>query len=75
MQDKPAPDPAAVWASAAPKPVNPQSPAAYEPFAHTAAELRQTEWRWGWSAWIGIHYGPIPVGIIVGIPLLIWLWI
>lgn len=30
----------------------------------------KTEWRWGWSGWMGIHYGPIPVGILIGLPLL-----
>jgi hypothetical protein len=28
-------------------------------------------WKWRWSPWIGITYGPIPIGIIIGIPLLI----
>jgi len=24
-----------------------------------------TEWRWSYSRWIGVMYGPIPVGVIV----------
>jgi hypothetical protein len=28
-------------------------------------------WRWGWNWFIGIHYGPIPVGMIIGLPILI----
>jgi hypothetical protein len=24
-----------------------------------------TEWKWGWSPIYGVHYGPVPVGIIV----------
>jgi hypothetical protein len=27
-------------------------------------------WRWGWNWFIGIHYGPIPVGLIIAAPLL-----
>jgi len=30
-----------------------------------------TEWKWGYSRWIGIHYGPIPVGIIIAVIVLI----
>jgi len=28
-------------------------------------------WKWGYSRWIGIHYGPIPVGIILAIIILV----
>jgi hypothetical protein len=28
-------------------------------------------WKWGYSRWVGIHYGPIPVGIIIAIIVLI----
>lgn len=31
-------------------------------------------WRWGWSWWLGVHYGPIPVGILIGVPILLKLW-
>lgn len=24
-----------------------------------------SQWRWGYSRWIGVKYGPIPVGVIV----------
>jgi len=30
-----------------------------------------TEWKWGYSRWVGITYGPIPVGVIVVIIILI----
>lgn len=36
------------------------------PAAHTA-----TAWKWGYSRWIGITYGPIPVGIIIAVIILI----
>ncbi len=55
-------DPVATWASAAPR-----TPSQPEP----AAEPIAVSWRWGWSPWIGIHYGPVPVGLIIGIPILI----
>lgn len=29
------------------------------------------KYRWGWNWFIGIHYGPIPVGLLIAIPLLI----
>lgn len=25
-----------------------------------------SDWRWRYSAWTGIMYGPVPVGLIVG---------
>ena len=28
-------------------------------------------WKWGYSRWVGIHYGPIPVGIIIAVIILI----
>ena len=51
------------WSSLAPSRTVPAPPVAEEP--------PQNEWRWGWSPWIGIHYGPIPVGILIAIPLII----
>jgi hypothetical protein len=30
-----------------------------------------TEWKFGYSRWIGIHYGPIPIGIIIAVIILI----
>ena len=24
-----------------------------------------TQWRWRYSRWVGVMYGPIPVGVIV----------
>jgi hypothetical protein len=30
-------------------------------------------WKWGYSRWMGVMYGPVPVGIIVvGIILIIY---
>ncbi len=26
----------------------------------------ETEWKWRYSIWLGIMYGPIPVGAIIG---------
>jgi len=31
----------------------------------------EPEWRWSYSALVGIKYGPIPVGLFVAIPILI----
>lgn len=44
------------------------APAAPKTTAHTDAGTKETDetgWRWRYSAWTGIMYGPIPVGIIV----------
>lgn len=30
-----------------------------------------TEWKWSYSKWVGIMYGPIPVGLLIVIPILI----
>jgi len=27
---------------------------------------RQQQWKWGWNPFIGITYGPIPVGLVIG---------
>ena len=29
------------------------------------------EWRWSWSMWVGIKYGPVPVGLFIALPLII----
>ena len=61
---KPSSDPSVTaWSSLA--------PSATVPTPHVAEEPPQNDWRWGWSPWIGIHYGPIPVGILIAIPLII----
>lgn len=26
---------------------------------------QETEWKFSWNAWIGVMYGPIPVGLIL----------
>jgi hypothetical protein len=57
-------DPAAVWWG--------QQPA--RRVAHIdepVPPLTSAEWRWHWSRWFGIMYGPIPVGLIIGLPILI----
>ncbi len=28
-------------------------------------EEMETKWKFGWNRWIGIMYGPIPVGLIL----------
>lgn len=59
-------DPAvAAWSSAAPQAQLP-APA---PEVYVPAEA--SPWRWGWNWFIGIHYGPIPVGLLVALPILI----
>jgi len=34
----------------------------------------EAPWRWSWSPFIGIKYGPIPVGLIVAVPMLLALY-
>jgi hypothetical protein len=46
-----------------------ESPAANHPLPTPNVDLRQ--WKWGWNVFVGFHYGPIPVGLLIGIPLLI----
>lgn len=60
------PDPAAVWAAAAPR-TNALSP---EPIHEPLRNLAPS-WRWGWNWLIGVHYGPVPVGLLIAIPILI----
>lgn len=61
-------DPAAVWwGDAAGKDV-PES----VQLAPTVMPAHVEEpWRWRYSPWVGIMYGPIPVGLIVGLPILL----
>jgi|GEM_PF-5471197 len=28
---------------------------------------KETDWKWRYSVWTGIMYGPIPVGIIIAV--------
>ena len=51
----------AAWASASGRSPKPE----LEP------QHQEAPWRWGWNWFIGIHYGPIPVGLIIGLPILI----
>ena len=32
-------------------------------------EPEETEWKWRYSLWTGVMYGPIPVGLIVVVGL------
>jgi hypothetical protein len=59
MQDNHEPDPAAIWWNA-----RHEAPLVAPPPI-------DPPWRWSWSPFIGIKYGPIPVGLFVAIPLLI----
>jgi hypothetical protein len=60
-------DPAQVWwTDAAPK----AELSKYVPPLPTAVE---EPWRWRYSMWVGIMYGPIPIGLIIGLPLLLML--
>ena len=31
----------------------------------------ENKWKWSWNPLIGVMYGPVPVGIIIAIPVLI----
>jgi hypothetical protein len=31
----------------------------------TPPSSASTEWKWRYSGWVGVMYGPIPVGVIV----------
>ncbi len=46
-----------------------ESPAASNHLPPPDIKLR--EWQWGWNVFIGFHYGPIPVGLLIAIPILI----
>jgi len=64
------------WSAASPQ-IDPAQQAAHDNWEATQAahELAESErWKWGWSRWIGIHYGPIPVGLIIGLPIMIAMW-
>ncbi|MEJ7596774.1 MAG: hypothetical protein WKG01_02590 [Kofleriaceae bacterium] len=58
-------DPAAVWWNHNHRAANTTPP--HDPMV---AMLQPEPWRWRYSFWVGIMYGPIPVGLIIGIPLL-----
>jgi hypothetical protein len=32
---------------------------------HQPHQPQQEPWRWHYSRWVGVMYGPIPVGVIV----------
>jgi hypothetical protein len=32
---------------------------------------QKPEWKWSWNPMIGVMYGPVPVGLIIAIPILI----
>ena len=50
---------------------NSLAPSSGVPLPAEPAVQPDAGWKWGWSAFIGIHYGPIPVGLIIAIPILI----
>lgn len=27
-------------------------------------------WHWRWNQWIGLHYGPIPVALLIAVPVI-----
>jgi len=66
-------DPAAVWWGTASQQQEP-APVEFRPLPSFAHEEPVSEWRWHYSRWIGIMYGPIPIGLIIAIPILILLW-
>ena len=35
------------------------------------APLPPPDWRWSWSGWVGIKYGPIPIGLMIALPIII----
>jgi hypothetical protein len=47
----------------------PSKPKAVQPLALDSSD--PTAWRWGWNCWIGIHYGPVPVGVFIVILFLV----
>jgi hypothetical protein len=59
------PDPAAIWWGS-----SRSEPPPLEPLPPQPPEL----WRWSWSPLVGIKYGPIPVGLIVALPILIGIY-
>jgi hypothetical protein len=62
-------DPAAVWDSAKPQPSSAQG--RHDDLPPISPLASSPAWQWGWKWWCGIHYGPIPVGMLIAIPLLI----
>ena len=34
-------------------------------------EPEKPAWKWSWNPMIGIMYGPVPVGLIIAVPILI----
>ena len=32
---------------------------------------QKPEWKWSWNPMIGVMYGPVPVGLLIAIPILI----
>lgn len=47
-------------------PINHPPPQGMSPAVTTGVQ-----WKWGYSRWVGVHYGPIPVGIIIAVIVLI----
>jgi len=38
-------------------------------------QSKEDDWRWHYSGWTGLCYGPIPVGVIGLVLFLIWAWL
>lgn len=45
----------------------------HKPEFHVVRFPEPAPWAWSWSPFCGIMYGPIPVGVLVAIPLLMLL--
>lgn len=47
----------------------PETKSFESPAASNYPPTPRDEWRWGWNALIGFHYGPIFVGLLIAIPI------
>ena len=45
--------------------LNPYQPPSNAPIENPAPPPEGTKWRWRYSRWVGVMYGPVPVGVIV----------
>ena len=65
---RPEADPAHVWWTQAQPSTFVTSPP--PPLAQAVPAIAAPAWRWGYSRFIGITYGPIPVGLVIAALLL-----
>ena len=72
MPNSPCPeaDPAHVWWTQAQPSTFVASPPAPPPLVQAVPAIAAPVWRWGYSRFIGITYGPIPVGLVIAALLL-----